>query len=171
MKVTVIGTGYDGLVTGACLDVDPAKIQFITVGTPPKEDDSALNISRTMTDLKVIVDKSTVPVGTGDKVHTAVTDELAKRGEDVQAHDPVSAAEAQRVMVGWDSLSYSDRQKQALEGADALLIDTEWKEFCTPDFETIRDGLKDKAVFNGRNLYAPELIRSFGMEYQSIGRM
>jgi UDPglucose 6-dehydrogenase len=96
--------------------------------------------------------------------------ELLKRGAKVQAYDPVSAAEAQRVMTGWDGLSYADGQKQALEGADALLIVTEWKEFRTPDFEAIRDSLKDKIVFDGRNLYEPDLIRSFGLTYHSIGR-
>ena len=96
--------------------------------------------------------------------------ELLKRGAKVQAYDPVSAAEAQRVMTGWDGLSYADGQKQALEGADALLIVTEWKEFRTPDFEAIRDSLQDKIVFDGRNLYEPELIRSFGLTYHSIGR-
>ena len=143
MKITVIGTGYVGLVTGTCLaetgyhvcclDVDPNKIailkqggipifepgledmvrrnvaagrlsfttdiaesvafgdvQFIAVGTPPDEDGSAdlqyvlaaaRNIGRYMTDYKVIVDKSTVPVGTADLVKAAVADTLAERGE------------------------------------------------------------------------------------------
>ena len=142
MKITVIGTGYVGLVSGTCLaevgndvlclDVDPAKIkileeggvpiyepglqemvrrnvaagrlhfttdvekavhfgtiQFIAVGTPPDEDGSAdmkyvtaaaRNIGKYMTDYKVIVDKSTVPVGTADAVQAAVADELKKRG-------------------------------------------------------------------------------------------
>jgi len=73
-------------------------------------------------------------------------------------------------MEGWAGLSYADGQMQALEGADALLIVTEWKEFRTPDFEGLRDTLKDKRVFDGRNLYEPALIRGFGLEYQSIGR-
>jgi UDPglucose 6-dehydrogenase len=96
--------------------------------------------------------------------------ELLRRGAKVQAYDPVSAAEAQRVMTGWEGLSYAAGQQQALAGADALLIVTEWKEFRTPDFEAIRDSLKDKVVFDGRNLYEPELIRSFGLTYHSIGR-
>jgi UDPglucose 6-dehydrogenase len=96
--------------------------------------------------------------------------ELLRRGAKVQAYDPVSAAEAQRVMTGWEGLSYAEGQQQALAGADALLIVTEWKEFRTPDFEAIRDSLKDKVVFDGRNLYEPELIRSFGLTYHSIGR-
>jgi UDPglucose 6-dehydrogenase len=96
--------------------------------------------------------------------------ELLQRGAKVQAYDPVAATEANRVMEGWAGLSYADGQMQALEGADALLIVTEWKEFRTPDFEGLRDTLKDKRVFDGRNLYEPALIRGFGLEYQSIGR-
>ena len=96
--------------------------------------------------------------------------ELLQRGAKVQAYDPVAATEARRVMEGWAGLSYAEGQKQALEGADALLIVTEWKEFRTPDFEGLRNTLKDKRVFDGRNLYEPALIRGFGLEYQSIGR-
>ena len=91
-------------------------------------------------------------------------------GAKVQAYDPVAATEAQRVMEGWAGLSYAESQKQALEGADALLIVTEWKEFRTPDFDGIAASLRDRIVFDGRNLYEPELIRSFGLEYLSIGR-
>ncbi len=145
MKITVVGTGYVGLVSGTCLaevgnnvlclDVDPGKIkiledggipiyepglqemvrrnvtagrlhfttdiekavqhgtiQFIAVGTPPDEDGSAdlkyvlaaaRSIGRTMTDYKVVVDKSTVPVGTGAKVKAVILDELAKRAVDI----------------------------------------------------------------------------------------
>ena len=96
--------------------------------------------------------------------------ELPARGAKVQAYDPVAATEAQRVMEGWAGLSYAEGQKQALEGADALLIVTEWKEFRTPDFDGIAASLRDRIVFDGRNLYEPELIRSFGLEYLSIGR-
>ncbi len=96
--------------------------------------------------------------------------ELLARGAKVQAYDPVAATEAQRVMEGWAGLSYAEGQKQALEGADALLIVTEWKEFRTPDFDGIAASLRDRIVFDGRNLYEPELIRSFGLEYLSIGR-
>jgi UDPglucose 6-dehydrogenase len=145
MKITVVGTGYVGLVSGACLaevgndvlclDLNPEKIrvlkeggipihepgldqvvarnvaagrlhfttdieeavrfgtvQFIAVGTPPDEDGSAdlqyviaaaRNIGRLMTDYKVVIDKSTVPVGTADKVRAAIADELQKRGVEV----------------------------------------------------------------------------------------
>ena len=58
----------------------------------------------------------------------------------------------------------------ALAGADALVIVTEWKEFRTPDFEDIATALADKRVFDGRNMYEPAMVRSFGLEYHSIGR-
>ncbi|MHB0983079.1 MAG: UDP-glucose dehydrogenase family protein [Thiobacillus sp.] len=177
MKITVIGTGYVGLVTGTCLaevgnevlclDVDPTKIetlkaggipiyepgledmvkrnvaagrlhfttdieasvafgqiQFIAVGTPPDEDGSAdlqyvvaaaRNIGRHMTDYKLVVDKSTVPVGTADKVKAALTEELAKRGVAIEfnvASNPEFLKEGaavedfmkpDRIVIGTDS--------------------------------------------------------------------
>jgi UDPglucose 6-dehydrogenase len=99
-----------------------------------------------------------------------IIDELLKRGAKVQAYDPVATTEAKRVMTGWDGLSYAEGANAALEGADALLIVTEWKEFRTPDFDLFKTALKDKVVFDGRNLYEPSLIRTFGLEYFAIGR-
>ncbi|MDA8129739.1 MAG: UDP-glucose/GDP-mannose dehydrogenase family protein [Betaproteobacteria bacterium] len=177
MKITVIGTGYVGLVTGTCLaevgnevlclDVDPNKIeilksggipiyepgledmvkrnvaagrlsfttdieesvafgqiQFIAVGTPPDEDGSAdlqyvvaaaRNIGRHMTDYKLVVDKSTVPVGTADKVKAALQEELASRGANIEfnvASNPEFLKEGaavddfmkpDRIVIGTDS--------------------------------------------------------------------
>jgi UDPglucose 6-dehydrogenase len=96
--------------------------------------------------------------------------ELTRRGAKIQAYDPVAAAEAQRVMPGQAGLAFASSAPAALEGADALIIVTEWKEFRTPDFDAMALALKDKLVFDGRNLYEPALIRSFGLEYLSIGR-
>jgi UDPglucose 6-dehydrogenase len=96
--------------------------------------------------------------------------ELTRRGAAIQAYDPVATAEAQRVMPGQAGLAFATSAKAALEGADALIIVTEWKEFRTPDFDAMAQLLKDKLVFDGRNLYEPALVRSFGLEYLSIGR-
>jgi UDPglucose 6-dehydrogenase len=96
--------------------------------------------------------------------------ELTRRGAAIQAYDPVATAEAQRVMPGQAGLAFTTSAKAALEGADALIIVTEWKEFRTPDFDAMAQLLKDKLVFDGRNLYEPALVRSFGLEYLSIGR-
>ena len=59
---------------------------------------------------------------------------------------------------------------EALEGADALLVVTEWKEFRTPDFDAIKATLKQPLVFDGRNVYDPALMRLQGIEYHGIGR-
>jgi UDPglucose 6-dehydrogenase len=187
LKVTIIGSGYVGLVTGACLaeqgnnifclDLDPKKIeilnsggvpiyepglkemiernraagrlqfstdiaasvahgdiQFITVGTPPDEDGSvdlqyvvaaARNIGRHMTTPKVIVDKSTVPVGTADEVSEAISEELEKRGLSTELCSVVSNPEflkegaavedfmrPDRIVIGTESTPAGLRAKQ-----------------------------------------------------------
>jgi len=58
----------------------------------------------------------------------------------------------------------------ALDGADALAVVTEWQEFRSPDFDLIRDALKHKVIFDGRNLYEPALVKSFGLVYHGVGR-
>lgn len=100
---------------------------------------------------------------------TVIT-ELARRGARLQAYDPVAANEAERLLAGTPGLSFCDSAHTALRGADALVILTEWKEFRTPDFEELRTTLGQSLVFDGRNLYEPELMHSFGLEYHCIGR-
>ena len=100
---------------------------------------------------------------------------LLSRGARIRAYDPVAGEEAARVIRNEDdtpmeNLVFAKSASDALDGADALVIVTEWKEFRTPDFETLRDALKDRLVFDGRNLYDSQLIRSYGIEYQAIGR-
>ncbi|MGK2898246.1 MAG: UDP-glucose dehydrogenase family protein [Burkholderiaceae bacterium] len=95
---------------------------------------------------------------------------LIERGAAVQAYDPVAGAEAARVFGELKGLSLVDSAAQALEGADALIIVTEWKEFRTPDLDAVREALRDHVVFDGRNLYDPALMRSLGLEYHPIGR-
>ena len=105
-----------------------------------------------------------------DAPSRVVIAELARRGAKLQAYDPVATHEAQRVLEGTPGLSYADSARAALEGADALIIVTEWKEFRTPDFEGLRAALADKTVFDGRNLYEPKLMKTLGLEYHGIGR-
>jgi UDPglucose 6-dehydrogenase len=95
----------------------------------------------------------------------------------VQAYDPVAADEARRVLaldLGDEALAQQLRfvssAPQALAGADALVIVTEWKEFRTPDFDALASTLTDRRIFDGRNLYDPALVRGFGLDYRSIGR-
>jgi UDPglucose 6-dehydrogenase len=96
--------------------------------------------------------------------------ELARRGARIQAYDPVASDEAQRVLAGTPGLSFANHAVDAVKGADALLIATEWKEFRAPDFDELRSALKDRIVFDGRNLYEPELVRAHGLTYHAIGR-
>lgn len=63
-----------------------------------------------------------------------------------------------------------DKSMAALQGADALLIVTEWKEFRSPDFEHLKRTLRQPVVFDGRNLFEPDLMRAEGLEYHCIGR-
>ncbi|HET8870878.1 MAG TPA: UDP binding domain-containing protein, partial [Aquabacterium sp.] len=67
-------------------------------------------------------------------------------------------------------LKYADSPNAALEGADALIIVTEWKEFRSPDFERIKNTLKSPVIFDGRNLYDPRLVKAAGLDYDAIGR-
>jgi len=95
---------------------------------------------------------------------------LAGRGAKVRAWDPVAIAEARKVMSGEPALSFAASPAAALEGADALVVVTEWQEFRSPDFDAIRKALKEPLVFDGRNLYDPAVVRAAGLEYFAIGR-
>ncbi len=216
MKVTIIGTGYVGLVTGACLaemgnhvvcvDTDAEKIrilesggmpihepgllemvarnrtaqrlqfttdavaavnhgtlQFIGVGTPPEEDGSAdlqyvlaaaRNVGRHMTDYKVIIDKSTVPVGTGERVHAAVTDELAQRGLSV----PFAVVSNPEFLKEGAALEDFMRPDRIIVGADderAVLLMRALYATFTRNHDRLRE---------------PALMQSLGVEYIGIGR-
>ncbi|HQR02999.1 MAG: UDP-glucose/GDP-mannose dehydrogenase family protein [Proteobacteria bacterium] len=99
--------------------------------------------------------------------------DLLAHGARVRAYDPVAIDEAQRIFTGpehADRLSYAENPMAALEGADALAIVTEWKEFRAPDFDTIRARLRYPVIFDGRNLYEPSQPRDAGIEYFAIGR-
>ena len=95
---------------------------------------------------------------------------LIEAGATVTAYDPVAMSEARRALGLLPGLCYADSPMAALAGADALLIATEWKEFRSPDFEAISAALKQPLIFDGRNMYAPGVVRSKGIEYIAIGR-
>jgi len=105
-----------------------------------------------------------------DAPSRVVIAELVKRGASIKAYDPVAITEAKRVLEGTKGLTFVDNQTQALEGSDALVIITEWKEFKSPDFDSIKALLKQPVVIDGRNLYEPAFMRTLGIEYVSIGR-
>lgn len=95
---------------------------------------------------------------------------LWKAGAKVQAFDPEAMEETQRIYGDHEGLSLCGTKEQALRGADVLTICTEWKEFRSPDFATIASALREPVVFDGRNLYEPEMLERHGLIYYAIGR-
>jgi UDPglucose 6-dehydrogenase len=98
-----------------------------------------------------------------------IIDELLAAGAKVIAYDPVAMHEAERILG--NKITYSIDQYATLEGADALVIVTEWPEFRSPDFTKISTALNQKAIFDGRNIYEPEEMKTLGFHYECIGRI
>ena len=96
--------------------------------------------------------------------------DLVGAGARVRAYDPVAGAEARRLFRDSPGVEIVDSGFAALEGADALAIVTEWQEFRSPDFAAIKAQLKTPAIFDGRNLYDPAVLKSLGIEYFPVGR-
>ncbi|MBL8315093.1 MAG: UDP-glucose/GDP-mannose dehydrogenase family protein [Rubrivivax sp.] len=105
-----------------------------------------------------------------DAPSRVIVAELASRGAMVRAYDPVAMPEAARVLEGTPGLSFAVSQDEALQGADALVVVTEWKEFRNPDFDAIKAALKQPLIFDGRNIYDPKLMQLHGLDYRGIGR-
>jgi UDPglucose 6-dehydrogenase len=98
---------------------------------------------------------------------------LCERGARVAAHDPEAHAEAARHfpdLLATGQLTLCERNYDCLEGADALLVLTEWQPYRRPDFERVRLALREPVVFDGRNLWEPEKMAERGFRYVSIGR-
>ena len=91
-------------------------------------------------------------------------------GARVRAHDPAAMAEARRIFGERADLTLCANPTEALEGADALVIVTEWKIFRAPDFNQMAQLLKNRMVFDGRNLYEPAIVARHGLGYWSVGR-
>ena len=99
-----------------------------------------------------------------------IIDALIRRGASICAYDPVAMDEAKRVLGDAPGVSFAANPLAACEGADALVVVTEWKEFRSPDFDALHRHLKQPVIFDGRNLYEPDVVRSAGFEYRAIGR-
>ena len=97
-----------------------------------------------------------------------IIENLLKAGAIVHAHDPEAIKEAQKIFG--DRISYHQRSYEALEGADALLVVTEWNEFRRPDFDRIKSLLRRPLIIDGRNIYDPQRMKTLGFEYLSMGR-
>lgn len=97
-----------------------------------------------------------------------IIDMLIKAGATIRAFDP-EAMDNVKKLIG-DKIEFANDEYHALEGADALLIATEWSAFRTPDFDKMQSTLKSKVIFDGRNLYEPQKMQEAGYYYNSIGR-
>ncbi|MFT4595662.1 MAG: UDPglucose 6-dehydrogenase [Bacteroidia bacterium] len=97
-----------------------------------------------------------------------VIDKLVAAGATITAFDPEGMDNVKR-LIG-DKISYADNQYDALKNADALIIATEWSVFRSPDFKKVAEGLNEKVVFDGRNLYDLDQMKDLGFYYNSIGR-
>ena len=93
---------------------------------------------------------------------------LLQWGARVVAHDPVAMPATRRILG--DGIEYRDHNYDVLDGADALLIHTEWHPYRHPDFARMRSLLKEPVIMDGRNLYAPRVVGALGFEYHSVGR-
>lgn len=99
-----------------------------------------------------------------------VIETLLAHGANIAAFDPVAHKEARRLYGHHPNLAFASDQYSALEGADALIICTEWQQFRAPDFSAMGEKLKEKLIFDGRNLYTPSRLAADGWTYHSIGR-
>lgn len=95
---------------------------------------------------------------------------LIDAGATVQAYDPEAMVEAKRIYGDKSGLVLCEQMLETLEGADALVVVTEWKNFWSPDFALLKEKLGDAVIFDGRNLYDPQVLERMGIAYYGIGR-
>jgi UDPglucose 6-dehydrogenase len=93
---------------------------------------------------------------------------LLERGATVVAYDPVAVEACKRVLA--DRITYASDSMGALQGAEALIVCTDWPEFAQPDFEAVRHAMREPVVFDGRNMYRTDHMRDLGFTYHSVGR-
>jgi UDPglucose 6-dehydrogenase len=99
-----------------------------------------------------------------------VINELLEAGATVRAYDPVAIAEARKAVGAREGVTFVEGAYEAVQGADVLAVVTEWQEFRSPDFDQIKSLLKHPVIFDGRNIYNPELLARLGISYYGIGR-
>lgn len=97
-------------------------------------------------------------------------DQLWEAGARVRAYDPEARGEARRIYGEREDFVLCESSEAAIDGADALAVVTEWREFRSPDFARLRDSLQDAVIFDGRNLYQPDEVEAAGIGYYAIGR-
>jgi UDPglucose 6-dehydrogenase len=95
---------------------------------------------------------------------------LWARGATVRAYDPAARTAAHVLYADESRLTLCDERDATLDGADALVVITEWNEFRSPDFQIIKSRLAEPVIFDGRNLYDPDYLGELGFAYYAIGR-
>jgi UDPglucose 6-dehydrogenase len=114
-----------------------------------------------------------------DAPSRVVISALLRAGARIQAHDPVAKDEARRIMALdladapalLEKLQFVNKPMEAVQDADALIIVTEWKAYCSPNWIALKTAMKTTVIFDGRNLYKPRVIKNEGIEYHGIGRV
>ncbi len=101
---------------------------------------------------------------------SAIIRALTNLGASITAFDPVAVEEAKKTFYDLDGVSFSADPYSALEGADGLILLTEWKAFRSPDLARVREMLSDGVIFDGRNVFDPKILNQYGLDYYSIGR-
>ncbi len=96
--------------------------------------------------------------------------ELSKRGATITAYDPKAVPTAKNIYKENDNITFCNNNIEAVQNADALVIVTEWLEFRSPDFSQLSDTLQDSVIFDGRNLYQPDNVSRYGLDYICVGR-
>ncbi|WP_146909320.1 UDP-glucose dehydrogenase family protein [Arenimonas daejeonensis] len=99
-----------------------------------------------------------------------LVEQLLSAGARVRAHDPEAMGEARRIFGEREGLAYCRTPAEAVDGADALIVVTEWKAYWNPDFQALAATLRGRVVFDGRNIYDPATVEAAGLAYYGIGR-
>ncbi len=97
-------------------------------------------------------------------------DEFAKRGAKMNVFDPEAMKSFEKMFGKNKAISYSENEYEAAKNADFLVVLTEWMQFRDPDLERLKKEMKKPVIFDGRNLYDPEIMKEIGFKYFSIGR-
>lgn len=101
---------------------------------------------------------------------TVIINALLGMGATIQAYDPIAIPTAKKVFANTDNITFVESEYAALEGADAMLLVTEWHIFRLPDWQKMKGLMKQPLILDGRNQYEPQTMRELGFEYHSIGR-
>ena len=164
--MAVVGVGYVGLVAAACLAEGANYAQQDRFAARLLDYFGDKASETTMSVCGLAFKARTDDVRESPAIRCM--EKLPEAGIKVKAYDP-EAMEAARQALG-GRIETKRTSYDALDGADALVIFTEWQEFRNPDFDAIKDRLKNAVIFDGRNLYDPGYVRKKGIEYHCIGR-